>query len=134
MKQVKNPTENTSFHPKIQSQFKVTIEKPFDVPIYVCYSATRPIWNNTEKWSSVILKFYDPIEPSTTEKLVRGIEKTNQIKFKIEGLGPVGDVVESWVIDGKVTSIDFGEFNWKTKDNHVSVEMEVDVETCILEF
>ncbi len=129
--------QKEDFHAKVNDRFIVRFEKPFDIPSYVCKGITRPSFsideNNVKSYDVMLLKFYDPIEKPTTEKIMRTLDKTNNIDFDLEMLDPVGDVVEKWVITGKVIHVDFGELDWQNAEP-VEIEMVVKIKTCILEF
>jgi hypothetical protein len=51
------------------------------------------------------------------------------------GLGPVGDIVNEWVIKGAViTSVNFGDYNWDDDGTAVNITIEVQPDYCILNY
>jgi hypothetical protein len=48
-------------------------------------------------------------------------------------LGPVGDLVEEWVIRGFVTQIDFGELDYSS-DELMGIKLTIRPTSCILLF
>ena len=50
-------------------------------------------------------------------------------------LGPVGDKVEQWTLQGAfITSANFGEMDWSNTTDPVSIELTITFDQAILEF
>jgi hypothetical protein len=103
------------FEPKVNDRFVVYME---DIPTYVIKSVIRPIASvkdNSYIYSDLILEMYDPIYPSTSQKIFDYIRanKTEFDEIKLDILGPIGDVVEQWLFKKcKVVSIEYSKLDW----------------------
>jgi hypothetical protein len=98
-------------------------------------------------WDDMTLSLYDPIVPSGAQQVMEWIRLSHEtitgrdgyaafykkdINFKM--LGPVGDVVELWVIKGAfITSANFGDMDWSGNDP-MMVEITLAFDYAILEY
>ncbi len=130
-----------AYEPKRQNRWQIKMPVEFGIQDWVTASTHRPKINfvgGRPEYEEIPITFRDPIDPSTTQKLWRlfiGLSDANtddvvhpnfsedwknvlnQFKngfdYKLEMLGPVGDVVESWDIVGcKITRMDFGPLDY----------------------
>ena len=135
-----------SFEPKRNNRFILTLPEKMGIPIYMVKSASRPsvrMNKGIAVWESMEFSFYDPIGPSTTQKLwdlylaitdgdFKGIvhdEILNSIKEELKDikdgfdvnlklLDPTGVTVEEWELIGcKIERINFGTLDYS--DNSV---------------
>lgn len=130
------------FESKTESRFVVNFPEPFKIPQYVVHKASRPSFYTTESgmiiWNSIDFVLYDPISPSTSASIMEGIKElrkrdSQKLIIGIEILSPVGDIVESWDIHGKISSIDFGVLDWKNK-NPLNITIDFNVDYAQLKF
>lgn len=136
------------FEPKRESRFSITLPPEFELPTFVTFYCDRPSLrlneDGTHDWLPITFKFYDPIGPSTTQRLwdlVIGLSDFNITEvykvphggrysdlkdkfakfkdgfdFQLELLDPVGDIVESWDILGcKIKYFDFGKLDVRSE-------------------
>lgn len=108
-----------SFDPKMNNRFMFEFHKPFDIVPYVVKSGPRPHYIFTDKviqYKPMHFILYDPINPSTSQGLMDGIRANEgeypDISFNLKMLGPVGDVVEEWLIKGYLKEINFDKLDW----------------------
>lgn len=160
-KKVIEPTDVKAFEPKVKNRFIVDFPAEYDIPAWVIKSVSRvKMSRNTInlgdgrrlagklQWKPITLKLYDPITPSTSQKLYPLIKKWREqiirnedtgkveplFEFKMRMLGPVGDVVSEWRIGvNEVASIDFGKWDWEN-DKVVLITLKVKPLYCILEY
>ncbi len=129
------------YEAKKNNRFILILPEKLGIPIYMVKSVERPsvrMEKGLAIWKSMEFSFYDPIGPSTTQKLwdlylaitdgdfkdivhdeilnlIR--ENLKEIKdgfdIKLQLLGPVGDIVEEWDLLGcKIQRIDFGTLDY----------------------
>lgn len=93
------------FEPKKENRFYVKFQESFNILSHVIKETKRPSFtkttNNVIIWDDFIFKMYDPITPSTSQALMEGIRElrtkdSHIIKVKIQGLDPIGGVIEEW--------------------------------------
>lgn len=133
-----------SFHEsKKENNFLVRFEGIFDINPNAVFRTTRPsvVSNGEElKWSDMVFYMYDPISPSTTQAVMNGLEllkkldhtlKQRSITVSIQLLGPVGDIVEEWVVKGTIEKIDFGRLDRRNDDDSF-VELHLKVKHAAL--
>jgi len=99
-------------------------------------------------WGNVTMQLFDPITPSgaqATMEWVRlhhesvtgrdGYSDFYKKDITFNGLGPVGDVVNEWIIKGAIiTSANFGDYSWDDDGNAVNINLEVQPDYCILNY
>ena len=50
-------------------------------------------------------------------------------------LGPVGDVVSEWILQGAfIKEASFGDYNWDTVDTAIEIPLTVSIDYAILNF
>jgi soluble cytochrome b562 len=150
---IKNLSLINLIEPKKQNRFYVTLQKELDIPEWVIKSAERPKFKFNGYHlipEPIKLSFYDPISPSTTQRLweiligISDIESgtqveehlkveyqkefkdiTNGFDYTMEILDPIGHTVEKWEIKKAIIkNIDFGSFSWD-KDDPCEITMTV---------
>jgi len=113
------------FEPKIENRWIVQFPEYFNLDSFVFYKTTRPSFKLKQygkiKWDDMCFTLYDPICPSTSQKLIKGIKELNKqdsqvICIKINILGPIGDEVEKWEINGEIYKINFGELDYTSSE------------------
>lgn len=119
------------FEPKKQNRFTIKFGEPFEIPEWVTYKTSRPVLNRQLKWEKMVFSMYDPIGPSTSQVVMKGIQKLkeknrNVIDVTLNSYGPIGDKIEEWLINGSICKIDFGKLDWKN-DELLLINLHLDV-------
>lgn len=141
MVNILNPEDVLVFEPKTENRFVAKFPKPFNIPSFVIHNAKRPSFSNkkgTIVWNNMVFLMYDPIAPSTSQAIMEGIRELRKmdsytLNITIQGMGPVGEVVEDWLVVGEIESIDFGTLDWKSTEP-LTIALYLDVHHCILNF
>jgi len=133
--------------PKKVNRFLITFPTEFNIEQYMVKSASRPSYNQhfgtgtffsrhsqpITTWDDIDIVFYDLISPSSAQ-IIMGLlreNKFNNFQFKLEMLGPIGDVVEEWEITGTVSKVSFGDLDYSS--NEISnISMTISPSTCVL--
>jgi hypothetical protein len=140
MEELKLPSP---FELKTENRFIVRYpDKLFKLAEFVTYEVSKiscQFEGDNVLWDSITFKMYDPISPSTSQAIMQALQDKvtvmplidEAVDISLQILGPVGDVVSEWKLTGRVTSIDFGSFSWKSKE-HVSIDLHFDVHYAML--
>lgn len=150
----------TSFEPKVQNRFIMYMD---GVPSYIIKKINRPqiefgdvaldhinIVQNFKgkgRWGDVMLTLYDPIIPSGAQAVMEWVRLAHESitgrdgyadfykkDLQFEVLGPIGDIVEEWVLKGAfIKSVQFGEMDWAV-DTQVEIQLTLRMDYCILNF
>jgi hypothetical protein len=94
------------------------------------------------------MELYDAIVPTGAQAVMEWVRLSHESVTGRDGyadfykkdltvnvLGPVGDKVEEWKIVGAfVTQADFGELDWKDSGEHLSVNLTISCDYCVLQF
>jgi len=124
------------YEPKHTNRFVVTFPQEFEISPYVIFKVSPIVMiGTTMKSEPIVFYMYDVISPSTSLARNEGLRNLRtkddkNIKITIHSLGPVGDVVEEWVLDGEISWVDFGELDWDTDTNKV-ISLKFDVHKAI---
>lgn len=57
----------------------------------------------------MIFTYEDNIPQSEIDKLLNHIGQNNTFRFELSQINPVGDTVDSWNLNGRITHIEFNE-------------------------
>jgi hypothetical protein len=150
----------TAFEPKVQNRFIMYID---GIPAYLIKKASAPGFEAGEiildhinvyrkvkgkvRWSDMTLELYDPVTPSGAQSVMEwarlahesvtgrdGYSDFYKKSITLDILGPVGDVVGEWIINGAyVKSANFGEYDWSA-DAAVSLTVTIAMDYCVLNF
>jgi len=163
MAQVLSPNEifYTSFEPKKQMQFIMYID---GVPSFMIKKVDRPSFANNEiildhinvyrkvkgktRWNDITLELYDPITPSGAQVVMEwqrlghesvtgrdGYSDFYKKDVTINVLGPVGDIVEEWIIKGAfIKDAKFGQGDWAQDTGILNIELTLAMDYCILNY
>ena len=99
-------------------------------------------------WGTVSFTLYEAITPAGSQTVMEWIRLGHESvtgrdgysdfykkDITFNGLGPVGDVVNEWIIKGAmVTSANFGDYNWDDYGTAVNITVEVQPDYCILNY
>ena len=150
----------TAFEPKLQNRFLMKID---GIPAYLIKKISRPTIEMSEivldhintkrkikgkaNWTPITVNLYDPVTPSGAQAVMEWVRLHHESvtgrdgysdfykkDIDIETLGPVGDVVENWILKGAfVTNASFGDMDW-TSDTPVEISITMAMDYCILNF
>ena len=150
----------TAFEPKVQNRFIMYID---GIPAYLIKSATAPGFEAGEiilehinvyrkvkgkvRWNDMTLELYDPVTPSGAQSVMEwarlahesvtgrdGYSDFYKKSITLDILGPVGDVVGEWIINGAyVKTATFGEYDWSA-DAAVNLSVTIAMDYCVLNF
>ena len=98
-------------------------------------------------WGDVTCTLYDPITPSGAQAVMEWIRLSHESVTGRDGysdfykkdirfntLGPVGDVVEEWILKGAFcSSANFGEADWSSSDP-TDIQLTIKMDYAILNF
>ena len=150
----------TPFEPKTQNRFVFNID---GIPAYTIKAGNRPTITFEEvalshlnvkryvkgrgEWQTLDITLYDPIVPSAAQAVMEWVRLHHESVTGRDGysdfykkdvtfnlLGPVGDVVEEWVLKGAfIQSADFGELSFEDS-TPVEITATIKYDYAILQF
>ena len=150
----------TAFEPKLQNRFLMDIE---GIPAYLIKKISRPniTFNevvldhiNTKRklkgkanWEPITCDLYDPVTPSGAQAVMEWIRLSHESvtgrdgysdfykkNINIRTLGPVGDIVEEWILKGAFcTNANFGDMDW-TSDTPANISITINMDYAILNY
>ena len=132
----------TAFEPKVGSRHIVYVtdkEGNEILPAYVVKGTDRPSFkvNFTGElvFNNLTLSLYDPVVPSTPQRIMSAIHDNKQWNIDIKILGPVGDVVEYWEIkDAKVKDVQFSSMDWSGDGDPAIVNVTFEIKLATLKY
>ena len=146
-----NETMFTAFEPKLQNRFIMFID---GIPAYLIKKISRPQISFGEvvldhinvkrkikgkaNWENITCDLYDPVTPSGAQAVMEWIRLSHESvtgrdgysdfykkDIRINTLGPVGDVVEEWILKGAYCqNTNFGDMDW-TSDTPANINMTI---------
>lgn len=134
-----NISPQPSFEPKRENRYTVTLPPHFAIPEYCVANTSRPTikvvpryWlgmrmGNETIWENITFDFYDPIQPSVSESLMKVADEwmDEYFKYTLDILDPTGHSVETWEIsECEIISIEFGELGYD-KDGIIKCRMTI---------
>lgn len=149
-----------SFEPKLSNRFIMEIN---GIDSFLIKTASRPSLTSEvvelphinikqkvkgkTSWGDITISMYDPIVPSGAQQAMEWVRQSHEtitgrdgyaafykkdITFKM--LGPVGDVVEKWIIKGAfVTGATFGNMDWSAA-TPMQIDLTIAFDYAILEY
>ena len=150
----------TPFEPKTKSRYILYVE---GIPSYLIKTATRPSITFEEvelnhmnvkrfvkgigTWETIEITLYDPVVPSAAQAVMEWIRLSHESVTGRDGysdfykkdvtfnvLGPVGDVVEEWILKGTwIQDATFGDFAFDSNDP-AEITLTLLYDYAILEF
>jgi hypothetical protein len=150
-----------SFEPKLANRFIMYID---GIPSFMIKMTNRPSISiprvtldhinmkryiaGKPEWQELSLSLYDPIVPSAAQATMEWIRLcfesvTGRMGYSdfykkditLNAVGPVGDIVESWNIQGAfVTNFEGGQLDWSSGGDPVMVNLSISYDNCILNF
>ena len=150
----------TAYEPKLQNRFLMSIDgipsfivRKFDRPSITFGDITLEHINIKRKikgkanWNDVTAELYDPVTPSGAQAVMEWIRLSHESvtgrdgysdfykkDIRINTLGPVGDIVEEWILKGAYCqNANFGDMDW-TSDTPVNISMTIVMDYAILNY
>ena len=150
----------TAFEPKLQNRFLMDIE---GIPAYLIKKISRPNITFNEvvldhinvkrklkgkaNWEPITCDLYDPVTPSGAQAVMEWIRLSHESVTGRDGysdfykkdvyirtLGPVGDVVEEWILKGAYCqNANFGDMDW-TSDAPANIAITIVMDYAILNY
>ena len=150
----------TNFEPKVANRFIMYIE---GVPAYLIKAANRPELQQNRitidhvnvkryvkgrsEWQELTITLYDPIVPSGAQAVMEWVRLHHESvtgrdgysdfykkNITLNALGPVGDIVGEWIIQGAyVKTATFGEYDW-SNDQALELSVTLAMDYCVLNF
>ena len=150
----------TAFEPKLQNRFLLDID---GIPAYLIRTTGRPSVTFGEvvldhinvkrklkgkaNWENITMDLYDPVTPSGAQAVMEWVTLSHESvtgrdgysdfykkDIRIHTLGPVGDVVEEWILKGAYCqSANFGTMDW-TSSEPANINITVVMDYAILNY
>ena len=150
----------TPFEPKLKNRFVMSID---GINAYMIKSANRPSLESDEvvlehlnvtryvkgksRWQPLDITLYDPIVPSAAQQVIEWVRLHHESVTGRDGyadfykknvtfnlLGPVGDVVEEWELNGcYIQSANFGDLAFDSSDP-VEITLTLRYDYAVLRF
>ena len=150
----------TAFEPKLQNRFIMFID---GIPAFLVRKVGRPNIQfrdvtldhiNVKRklkgkadWQDITAELYDPVTPSGGQAVMEWIRLSHESvtgrdgysdfykkDIRFNALGPVGDVVEEWIMKGAYcTQANFGDADW-TSDTPMNITITMRMDYAILNY
>ena len=150
----------TPFEPKTQNRFIMYIE---GIPAFTIKAMARPTIQFDEvvlehinvkryvkgkgAWQPLEITLYDPIVPSASQAVMEWVRQHHESVTGRQGysdfykkditfnlLGPVGDIVEEWILKGTyIQSANFGDLDYASSDP-AEITLTLKYDYAILQF
>ena len=150
----------TAFEPKLKNRFIMFID---GIPAFLIRQANKPNITFTDvildhinvkrkikgkaNWEDVQITLYDPITQSGAQAVMEWVRLSHESVTGRDGysdfykkdirfntLGPVGDVVEEWILKGAFcTNVNFGDADWTSSDP-TDITLTIRMDYAILNF
>ena len=150
----------TAFEPKVQNRFLMSIA---GIPSYLIKKIARPSITFGEivldhinvkrkikgkaNWDNISCELYDPVTPSGAQAVMEWIRLSHESvtgrdgysdfykkQITIMTLGPVGDVVEEWILKGAYCqAANFGDMDWSS-EAPANISLTIVMDYVILNF
>jgi len=151
------------FEPKMKNRYYMEIAE-VGIPAFMVKTANRPeIQFETVKidhintyrklkgkgeWQDLTITLYDPIVPSAAQLVMEWIRLSHESITGRDGyaefykktinfymLGPVGDKVEQWTLNGAfISRASFGDLDFGSTNEPVSIELTLTYDYAVLEY
>ena len=150
----------TAFEPKLQNRFLMNID---GIDSYLIKKIDRPQISHQEvvldhinikrkikgkaNWENITCELYDPVTPSGAQAVMEWVRLGHESvtgrdgysdfykkDIRIKTLGPVGDVVEEWILKGAYCqNANFGTMDWSSSDPAI-ISLTIVMDYAILNF
>lgn len=149
-----------AFEPKMANRFILYVD---GLPSYVIKGVNRPTLTQEAKvlnhinvqryvkgrsvWGPITMTLFDPIVPSAAQSIMEWVRLHHESVTGRDGyadfykkdvtinvLGPVGDIVESWILKGcQITETNFGDLEFDN-DDPINITLTIQMDYAILSF
>ena len=149
-----------AYEPKLQNRFLFQID---GIPAYLVKNAERPKYTNEvvvlehinkkrkvkgkSDWSDISVTLYDPVTPSGAQAVMEWVRLSHESvtcrdgysdfykkEVRFHTLGPVGDVVEEWVLKGAfIQNASFGQGDWSSSAP-MEIQLTISMDYAILNY
>ena len=99
-------------------------------------------------WNDVTMTLFDPITPSGAQAVMEWVRLHHESvtgrdgysdfykkNLTINVLGPVGDIVSEWILQGAfIKEAIFGEYSWDTENEAKQIELTLGLDYAVLNF
>ena len=150
----------TAFEPKLQNRFLMFID---GIPAYLIKKISRPSITFGEvvldhinvkrkikgkaNWENITCDLYDPVTPSGAQAVMEWVRLSHESvtgrdgysdfykkEVRFHTLGPVGDVVEEWVLKGAfIQNASFGAGDWSSSAP-MEIQLTISMDYAILNY
>ena len=150
----------TAFEPKLQNRFIMFID---GIPAFLVKKTGRPNVQFAEvtlehinvkrkikgkaDWQNITTTLYDPVTPSGAQAVMEWVRLSHEAvtgrdgysdfykkDIRFNALGPVGDIVEEWILKGAYCSqANFGDADW-TSDTPMNISITIRMDYAILNY
>jgi len=150
----------TAFEPKLKNRFVMFID---GIPAFLIKQAKKPQITFSDvildhinvkrkikgkaNWEDVTCTLYDPVTPSGAQAVMEWVRLSHESvtgrdgysdfykkDIRFNALGPVGDVVEEWILKGAYChAADFGEADWSSSDP-ADISLTIRMDYAILNY
>ena len=150
----------TAFEPKLKNRFVMFID---GIPAFLIRQANKPNITFSDvildhinvkrkikgkaNWEDVQVTLYDPITPSGAQAVMEWVRLSHESvtgrdgysdfykkDIRINTLGPVGDIVEEWILKGAYCqNANFGDMDWSS-DAPANINMTIVMDYAILNY
>tara|TARA_Y100000310_G_scaffold297340_1_gene330252 strand:+ start:29 stop:517 length:489 start_codon:yes stop_codon:yes gene_type:complete len=150
----------TAFEPKLKNRYILQIE---GIDAYLIKTAGRPNISFEEvelhhmnvkrwvkgkaTWEAITLTLYDPVVPSAAQAVMEWIRLGHEAvtgrdgysdfykkTLSIQVLGPVGDIVEEWTLNGAwIQAANFNDLDFSSNDP-IEIELTIRYDYAVLQF
>ena len=149
-----------AFEPKVQNRFIMEID---GIPGFMIKNVTAPSFTDEEvkldhintyrkirgkrNWENMDMTLYDPITPSGAQAVMdwarlsyesvtgrAGYSDFYKKQLFLKVLGPVGDIVSEWQIEGAfIVNMAQGSFDWSSSEA-AELTITVAMDSCVLNY
>lgn len=149
------------FEPMVKNRFIMYVD---GIPSFMIKKVTRPNFKQDAKpidhinlqryvkgktiWGPMQMTLYEPIVPSGAQVVMEWLRlhhesvtgRDGYLEFYkkdivLNGLGPVGDKVQEWILKGaQITETNFGEFDWSDTGTPLELVVTLQPDFCLLNY
>jgi hypothetical protein len=116
---------------KKNNQFVVEFDDT-EIQHFVVKNVKRPAYNvSTNTWGDIEFELNDLVGPSTLQMVFSGIinnknHKNKPSKITINMFDPVGEIIESWILEGRYINIEFSDFDYSNnEDSTIKIKFKI---------
>ena len=150
----------TAFEPKLKNRFVMFID---GIPAFLVRQVNKPNITFSDvildhinvkrklkgkaNWDPISMQLYDPVTPSGAQAVMEWVRLSHESvtgrdgysdfykkDIRIHTLGPVGDIVEEWILKGAFcVNANFGDMDW-TSDTPANITLNVEMDYAILNY